>query len=174
MVLYELHFSRPSLAPVWMAIALAFLAFCLWGLWTTIGEVRRRQEKRRKLLGPGLLALLGLLAFWGIWISPVTEYLSLRSACESGAVRTAEGAVSGYDCRQGGNGIWYERFTVNGVEFTCDNWNDYPGYAVRGGVFSPKVSAITGDGQQLRVTYVPDWPYEDGRINAIVRIEELS
>ena len=32
---------------------------------------------------------------------------------------------------------------------------------------------ITGDGQRLRVTYVPDWPYRDGTINAIVRIEVL-
>lgn len=173
-VLYELHFSRPALAPLWMTIALAFLVFCLWALWTVTGEVRQRREKKRKLMGPGLLALWGLLVFWSIWISPVTEYRYLRSTYESGDVRTVEGTVTGYYSRRGGNGIWYEGFTLDGVEFTYDNWDDYPGYTVRGGIFSSKTSAVTGDGQRLRVTYVPDWPHQVDCINAIVKIEELS
>lgn len=174
MVLYELHFSRPVLAPLWMAIVLAFAALCLWFLGTVIGEVRRRREKKRKLLGPGLLALFGFLAFWSIWIGPVADYFSLRTAYENDDVRTVEGTVTGYFSQRGGNGIWYEGFTLDGVDFTCDNWDDYPGYTVRGGVFSPKTSVVTGNGQRLRVTYAPDWPHQVGVINAIVRIEELS
>lgn len=174
MLLYELHFSRPVLAPLWMGIALVFLALCLWSLWRVIREARYRQKKKRKFLGLGLLALFGLLVFWSVWMGPITEYRSLRTTYESGTVRIAEGTVTGYFSRRGGNGIWYEGFTLDGVKFTYDNWNNYPSYAVRGGIFRPTDSVITGDGQRLRVTYVPDWPYQDGAINAIVRIEELS
>ena len=133
-VLYELHFVG---SPLWtLAISAAFLIFCLWGLWWSIKEARRKGEKLWKLIG--IYAL-----------------------------------VCSYQCRYPGNGIYYETFTVNDIVFSSDSWRYYPGYAVRGGVFRKAVSAIQGDGQSLRITYVPNWIHEGDKINAIVRIEEL-
>lgn len=170
-VLYELHFVRP---PLWtLVISAAFLVLCLWGLQWSIKEARRKGEKLRKLIGIYALALWGIIAFWVTWIRPVTEYWGLRSAYQSGNTVVVEGTVCSYQCRYPGNGIYYEAFTVNDIVFSSDSWRYYPGYAVRGGVFQKAVSAIQGDGQSLRITYVPNWIHEGDKINAIVRIEEL-
>ncbi len=170
-VLYELHFVG---SPLWtLAISAAFLIFCLWGLWWSIKEARRKGEKLRKLIGIYALAFWGIVVFWGVWISPVKEYWNLRSTYRSGNTETVEGTVCSYQCRYPGNGIYYETFTVNDIVFSSDSWRYYPGYAVRGGVFRKAVSAIQGDGQSLRITYVPNWIHEGDKINAIVRIEEL-
>lgn len=48
-----------------------------------------------------------------------------------------------------------------------------PGYCLTGDTGARLKIVITGDGQRLRVTYVPDCPYRDGTINVTVRIEVL-
>ena len=67
-----------------------------------------------------------------------------------------------------------EIFAVSGIYFYTENMpENFPGYCLTGDTGTRLKSVITGDGQRLRVTDVPDWPYGDGPINAIVRIEAL-
>lgn len=184
-VLYELRWEISLFPVVILLLFSALEVFCIRLL------IRRKSTYQgwRNRLFPVLLGLMLVLGWYGALLRPAMDHLALRRAWENGQALVTEGEVehldTGYSGKMAG---WYDHFTVNGVEFAYNSWAIYfPGYNQCGGAFGGRSSVITGDGQRLRITYlphwpeynnegyhVPDWPFADGEVNAIVRIEVLS
>ena len=113
------------------------------------------------------IAIICLLAFvlvalvFVFWLSDyINTYNKIYDAYESEKHETVEGYIEDYYCGRDG-----ERFKINGVEFSYNDFGIQPGYNntnEHGGV-------INGDGQHLKIGYV----FVEGYGNIIVYIEEL-
>lgn len=100
--------------------------------------------------------------FWGIVLLWMLEnfimgYLEIVPKYKSGNYCEVEGIVEDYVKDKGD-----ESFTINGMEFEVRNYTATWGYTL---IFT-KDSVITGNGQHLRIRYIP-------ATNSIVYIEEL-
>lgn len=164
-ILYELH---PHGENVFLLVGiLLVLVVLLCGL----AKGKTNATGRRKLFVPVAVLSLVLLLTSTVLLG---DYRQLKSKVDRGNCRSVEGTVTAY--RRGRNGRQtFETFTVGGVVFYNENSPEsLPGYCLTGDTGGRLNSAISGDGQCLRITYVPDWPYRDRTVNCIVQIEERS
>ena len=164
-VLYELHPHGEAVFLLLGVLSVLVVLLCC------LARGKMSAAGRRRLMVPTVMMGAVLLLASAVLLG---SYRQLRSEVERGNCRSVEGSVAAY--QQGRNGRQtYESFTVDSVLFYNENVPEgLPGYCLTGDTGGRLRSAIDGNGQRLRVTYVPDWPYRGRRINCIVRMEALS
>lgn len=111
------------------------------------------------------IVLLGALGFWAQY----NMYNKLSTAYKSGSYKTTEGYVENFDPMPV-QGHKYESFTVGGIDFYYSDYEIIQGYhnsKAKGGV-------ITGNGQHLKIGYVPYTDSNSRDQNIIIYMEEIK
>jgi len=103
------------------------------------------------------VALMAAVVGWG----QAQQYRKTVHAYKNGAYETVEGTVENFKPYVRGED---ESFEIEGVRFAYNDYDLQPGY----NTVREKGGVITGNGQRLRVNYVPY-----GEDNLIMRIEQL-
>ncbi|GEM_PF-153733 len=176
-VLYEYNgfsFDTSMLIPFIMTgfAMIFFIKPELWYVFKQPDNVNNENRKAAKIfvrifisLCICSIALLGSLGFRAQY----NMYKKLSAAYKSGSYETTEGYVENFDPMPV-QGHKYESFTVGGIDFYYSDYEIIQGYhnsKAKGGV-------ITGNGQHLKIGYVPYTDSNSRDQNIIIYIEEIK
>lgn len=163
MVLYKFDVSS------FIYFSLDELFSCLFCFVVIIIIIKRKPEVLKErgtflIIGLAVFALINMITI----SSSYTEYSALKNAYETGNCHYVEGSVTNFKGHPD-TVRWYEEFEINDVTFS------YSSAEVTFSYNKPKVEGgvIVGNGQKVRIGYVP---YQmSGRyvMNRIVYIEQL-
>ena len=129
---------------------LLFLCFCT----TKIAKMDEREESR-VIAGAMTKVIIAFMMVYMLFL--IKGYTAVVIPYKTGNYIQIEGIVKKYSNIKG-----TEHFFINGVEFECSSGRPW-GYFQHGGT-----SFLSGDGQYLRIRYIPG-----KRGNTIVYIEQL-
>ena len=166
-MLYELHFELDAMLVV-LFIMPPVALFVLWRSFRKLNDQQTDNGKARPRLWPICAILICAAVIFEACaitslISQYRQYDRVERAWRSGQYETVEGYVEFFSPMPYA-GHAYESFVIDGVAFYYSDFSSTVGYhnaRSHGGV-------ITGNGQYLRIGYIPG---DDAKDNIIVSIE---